>query len=125
MEQYSSIGWFLFGAFVAVFLTRLLSITHAAFLVHEAIYDSLKMLAKMHEDLHFVRELKHKEMKKSGLNEEQITKFEEVDDKIIQGWKNTVIQNIILNSPPTFRKIIKFSNWKEAMEQLNSMYKKN
>ena len=124
MDLTGEIFWFFLGAIGAVFLTRLLSITHAALLVSNTINDSLLMLSKVHEDVAFIRELKAKHMREVGMDHSQIKKFEKIDAHILGNWKETVIQNMISNCPLAFRKIMKFNNWKEAMQYLDSMYKK-
>ena len=124
MELGADVFWFFLGVVAAVFLTRLLSITHAAMLVNDAINGSLLMLSKIHEDVAFIRELKIKQMREAGMEQSQVRKFEKIDNQMIKNWKETVVQNMISSSPPSFKRIMKFNDWKGAMEYLNSIYKK-
>ena len=113
---------FLMGIIACRFTTRLFEVSHAARIVQSTIYSCLMMCAKIHEDMAFLMELKHKYMRESGMTSGEVFSFCEVDKKTINNWKESVVQRMILLAPPSFSFMIKFSNWREAMQQLKDMY---
>tara|TARA_R110002110_G_scaffold373923_1_gene583746 strand:+ start:219 stop:470 length:252 start_codon:yes stop_codon:yes gene_type:complete len=80
------------------------------------------MCAKIHEDTEFLMELKHKYMKEAGLTREQISDFRNVDRTILNNWKESIVQRMILAAPPSFSFTLKFKNWREAMQQLEDLH---
>jgi uncharacterized membrane-anchored protein len=72
----------------------------------------------------FLKEIKLKQLKETGYERNQIKKFMEMDEQITNNWKESVVQNILINSPPEFSFVTKFTNWKEAMSQLNEMHRR-
>tara|TARA_Y100000593_G_scaffold12569_2_gene23162 strand:+ start:22650 stop:23039 length:390 start_codon:yes stop_codon:yes gene_type:complete len=128
MEQLinlDSVLWFFMGAIASTFLSRMLDISHAAYLVNEAVSGCLLMLAKVNEDVAFVVELKHKHLADSGMDRTKVREYRQLDEKVMNDWKQLVITNMINSAPQSFSGFIKFSNWREAMRQLDEMYKKN
>ena len=115
------IGSFLMGVFATRFATRFFEVSHAARIVQSTVYRCLLMCSKIHEDVEFLMELKHKYMRETGMTREQIFDFRKVDRTTINNWKESVVQRMILSSPPTFSFVIKFKNWREAMQQLEDL----
>ena len=118
------IGSFFMGVFATRFATRFFEVSHAARIVQSTIYRCLLMCAKIHEDVEFLMELKHKQMRDAGMNREQISDFLKVDRSTINNWKESVVQRMILSAPPTFSFAIKFKNWREAMQQLEDLHER-
>jgi len=113
---------YFFGVFSCRTVTRLFEVSHAAKIAQDTIYNCLLMSAKIHEDVEFVREVKYKYLKKAGFEPEKIKSFVEVDDRTMDNWKESVIRNIIISSPPHFSFMVKFGNWGEALKQLQEMH---
>ena len=116
---------FFMGAVSCRVATRLFEISHAAKIVHSTIYRCLLMCAKIHEDIEFLMEIKRKHLTDVGMDTHKISNFCEIDRQAITNWKESVVQRMILHAPPTFSFVIKFSNWREAMRQLDDMHEKN
>ncbi len=114
---------YLFGVFSCKFATQFFEVSHAAHLVERVVYRSLLMCAKIHEDLAFITEIKYNHLRKSNFTKEQIRDFQKVDTEIIENWKNSVVQSIVVNSPRSFAFVVKFTTWKEAMRRLDEMRK--
>jgi hypothetical protein len=110
------------GVFSCRFFTQFFEVAHAAHIVEKTIYRCLLMCSKIHEDVAFLKELKYKHLRQSGYEEKQIREFMTVDEQITDSWKEGIIQNILINSPRVFSFVTKFTNWKEAMSQLNEMH---
>tara|TARA_Y100000034_G_scaffold93542_1_gene113226 strand:- start:565 stop:819 length:255 start_codon:yes stop_codon:yes gene_type:complete len=81
------------------------------------------MCAKVHEDAAFLREIKYNHLKTAEFESSRIRDFMAVDDRAMTHWKESIIQSILINTPPTFSYVTKFTNWKEAMQQLKEMPK--
>lgn len=113
---------YFFGVFSCKFATQFFEVSHASRLVHSTVYRCLLMCATIQEDVAFLKEIKYKHMESSDLNRTQIQEFKKIDNQIMNSWKESVIQNIVMNTPRTFSFIIKFTNWQEAMRQLKEMH---
>jgi hypothetical protein len=114
---------YFFGVFSCKFFTQFFEVSHAAVLVEKTIYRCLLICSKIHEDIVFLKEIKCKHLREAGYEEKKIREFMVVDDQITDNWKESIIQNILINSPRVFSFVLKFTNWKEAMLQLNNMHK--
>ena len=76
------------------------------------------------EDVEFLKELKRKQMHKADFTKEQIRQFEEVDERTLSNWKDSVIVSVISKAPPRFRSLMPFNNWPEAVKFLEASLKK-
>ena len=108
------------GIFTSFYLTRLFEVVHMWRLLREVIAHLLLMCLSIVEDVEFLKELKKKHMHETGFTPKQIRKFEEVDDRTLTNWKNTVILSLVTKVPQNFRTTMPFSNWNEAMVFLRS-----
>tara|TARA_B100000029_G_scaffold388614_1_gene384838 strand:+ start:479 stop:874 length:396 start_codon:yes stop_codon:yes gene_type:complete len=117
--------WFFAGVMTYRTLAVLFAYTHMALFLEEINQQSLKLLGVISEDVAFTRSLKYLNLADSGLTEDEIEKIKEVDEKTFETWKNATIYHMISAWPRPYRKMIKFSNWAEAMDELTRIYKKN
>ncbi len=62
-------------------------------------------------------------MRKAEFTREQIRQFEEVDDKYLTNWKDSVILGLVKRAPPHFRSMLPFKDWREAMRFMNDELK--
>jgi hypothetical protein len=108
------------GVFASFYLTRLFEVVHMWRLLREVIAHLLLMCLTIIEDVEFLKELKRKQMHESGFTPEQIHKFQEVDDKTLTNWKDTVILSLVAKVPRNFRSMMPFNNWHEAMAFLKT-----
>tara|TARA_Y100000310_G_scaffold342354_1_gene445289 strand:- start:506 stop:934 length:429 start_codon:yes stop_codon:yes gene_type:complete len=111
------------GIFASVFLSKLFEVVHLWRLVQEVVAHCLLMCVKIMEDLSFLTELKRKQMKESGFTSDQIRNFEEVDQRTLTNWKDSVILSLIDGAPKQFRTLMPFTNWKEAVKFLEESKK--
>jgi hypothetical protein len=81
------------------------------------------MCAKIHEDAALLQEIKYKALKEADWNKKQIADFKKVDKKVMENWKHSIVQSILINIPNSFFFVAKFTTWKEAMHQLDDMHK--
>tara|TARA_R110002020_G_scaffold414335_1_gene623838 strand:- start:974 stop:1384 length:411 start_codon:yes stop_codon:yes gene_type:complete len=111
---------FMAGVFASFYLTRLFEVVHMWRLLREVIAHLLLMCLEIVEDVAFLQELKRKQMNESGFTREQIRKFEEVDERTLTKWKDAVILSLVTKVPRSFRSMMPFNNWREAMAFLNT-----
>ena len=47
---------------------------------------------------------------------EQLQQFHKVDERVMASWKDSVIMSMHTKAPPSFRTLIPFKNWPEAVK---------
>jgi putative Mn2+ efflux pump MntP len=110
---------FVLGVFTSFYLTRLFEVVHMWRLLREVVAHLLLMCLGIVENVAFLQELKRKQMREADFTDEQIRKFEEVDERTLTNWKDTVILSLVTKVPRNFRSMLPFNNWHEAMAFLN------
>jgi hypothetical protein len=113
--------WFLGGAIIYKFLSRLFGLYQATKVFKNLEISILIMLANLTEDMAFIKALRHKNMKEAGLDPEQIEKNRTLDDEFFDRWKKSCIRNIH-SSMPTYIKP-SFSTWNEGMNIITKFIK--
>jgi hypothetical protein len=111
------------GLFASIFLSRLLEVVHTWKLVEETVGYLLLMCAKITEDVAFLQEVKRIHMEEANFTREQMRSFQEVDERTLTNWKDSVILSIVKRAPPHFRSLLPFTNWDEAMRYMNDLIK--
>ena len=114
---------FMGGVFASFYLTRLIEVVHMWRLLRDVVTHILLMCMTIIEDVEFLKELKKKQMRESGFTQKQIAAFEEVDTHTLTNWKNSVIMSIVSKVPRSFRSMMPFNTWSEAMSFLNTELK--
>jgi len=112
---------FLGGIIACRFFTRLLEVSHAARLVQSTVYRILLMCSKINDDANFILEMKHRWLYDSGVSDKQIYDLKKMDTDIMDKWREMIIHQMLLHSPPVFSFVMKFTTWGEAMQQLREM----
>ena len=111
---------FMAGVFASFYLTRFFEVVHMWRLLREVIAHLLLMCVGIIEDVEFLKELKRKQMNESGFTQEQMKKFQEVDDRTLTNWKDAVILSLVTTVPRPFRSMMPFNTWHEAMAFLRT-----
>ena len=109
---------FSLGVFTSFYLTRLLELVHMHRIFRQVIAHLLLMCTGIIEDIAFLKELKTKQMHESGFTAEQIEKFQEVDDRTLTNWKQSVIISLVSKVPRPFRSMLPFNTWEGAVAHL-------
>jgi len=107
------------GMFATYYLARLFEIIHMWRLLREVIAHLLWMCFTMVESIEFLTTLKVKAMHEADFTDKQVADFQEVWDKNLTNWKDSVILGIVSKAPPHFRNMMPFDDWKGAMKFLN------
>jgi hypothetical protein len=113
------------GLFASIFAARFLEVVHTWRLVEETVGNLLLMCAKISEDVAFLQEVKRIHMEEANFTPEQMRAFQEVDERTLTNWKDSVILSIVKRAPPHFRSLLPFTNWNEAMQHMNSLIKRD
>ena len=111
------------GLFASIFVARFLEVVHTWRMVQDTITHLLWMCSKIVEDVAFLQEVKRSHMRKAEFTTEQIRQFDEVDDKYLTNWKDSVILGLVKRAPPHFRSMLPFKDWREAMRFMNDELK--
>tara|TARA_R110002020_G_scaffold33769_1_gene102620 strand:+ start:8875 stop:9273 length:399 start_codon:yes stop_codon:yes gene_type:complete len=111
------------GLFASIFLARFFEVIHTWRIVESTVGYLLLMCAKIVEDLAFLSEVKRKHMQQADFTHEQIRKFEEVDERTLTNWKDSVVLGLVRRAPPHFKSMLRFKNWNEAMRFMNNTFK--
>jgi len=122
-EEYIELVWFFVGIFSYRIVSSVISYSHMAHIIQEFNKQILKMVGTVAEDVGFIRAIKYSHMIDTGLDDEQIAQFKEIDDRTFFIWKNTCIAHILVNCPKSFKSYIKYHDWKTAMQELDRLYK--
>lgn len=115
--------WFITGVVSYRILSRLLGLGQAVLFFREMELSILLLLAKIADDLAFLKEFKHRALEKSKLSQEEINDIKELDERTVDGWKEVTIEKLKLTVPRQFRSAIRFSTWREAMNLLSKNIK--
>ena len=93
-------------------------------ILREVVVHILSMCVTIIEDVEFLKELKRTHMTRADFTPQQIQDFEEVDDRTLTNWKNSLITSILTTAPPRFRLMMPFKNWHQAVAFLEESLKK-
>jgi len=115
--------WFITGVVSYRILSRLLGLGQAVLFFREMELSILLLLAKIADDLAFLKEFKHRALEKSKLSQEEINDIKELDERTVDGSKEVTIEKLKLTVPRQFRSAIRFSTWPEAMNLLSKNIK--
>jgi hypothetical protein len=107
------------GVFATYYLSRLFEVIHMWRLLRQVIAHLLWMCFAIVENLEFLNTLKVKAMYEADFNDKQIADFQDVWDKTLTNWKDSVILAIVSKAPSHFRNMMPFDDWKGAMNFLN------
>jgi hypothetical protein len=112
--------WFLSGAALYQVFSALLRYSQLALFTQELIVSCLSLLVKLHEDAAFIQQLKYKILEESDIPETKVKLIKETDERSLRNWRISVITHFSMAFPRSFRGLVKFSNWKQAMAYLQN-----
>jgi len=120
-----SLLWFVIGAVSYRIISRLLQYGAMLNLYTQTLLCSLAIL-KMTEDNILTAQAKRRETEiKSGMSEEEVRKNDVIEDRAIEIWRQLSITSIINLTPTALRPAIKFKNWRQAINFLDSKINSN
>jgi len=116
--------WFALGVFSYRIVSGILQYGNLSILFEEQLNHILKLLHILSEDLDKSLEMKYDVMRDAGISEEKIKNVKENDNQLFKIWREMTIARIITHWPKLYKKLIQFSNWREAIVQLQKAKKK-
>ena len=109
---------FAVGILCATFLSYALGTGLSILMFRQVEYMSLQLLALSLEDAIFLKVVKQRFMKQFDYNK-NIVKITINDDEFnLDRWKKESIKRLMDRYPPNYKRLVDYSNWKEAMQFL-------
>ena len=115
---------FVGGIALTLFLSYALRVGLGILIFKETEYMCLQMLALSLEDATFLKVVKQRFMKQFEYDKNVIKITINEDDFNLERWKKESIKRLMERYPPTYKRIVTYSNWKEAMQFLEKERKK-
>jgi len=117
--------WFVAGAFSYRIVSRLMQYGAMLHMYTQVLICSLAIL-RMTEDNIITAQQKRREAEtKAGESKESIAKNDNIESKAMVLWRELSITTIINLTPSPLRPAIKFKNWRQAMNFLDSSIKRS
>jgi len=116
--------WFFVGVLSHKILSTLVGYGKMALFAQDVILSSMRLLVSLTEDMAAMKQLKYLQMKKGGTTDEALEQAKAVDNLTFDNWKHSVITKFHVSYPQTFRGIVKFETWEEALTLLTKELKK-
>ena len=124
MEIFLLIFGFVIGIVFTIFLSYALSTGLSLLLFKETEYMCLQLLALSVEDAVFLKVVKQRFMKQFDYDRNAIKITINDDDFNLERWKKESIKRLMDRYPSTYKRIVDYSNWQEAMQFLEKEKKK-
>ncbi len=125
MEMLYSLLWFIGGAFSYRVVSRLMQYGSMIHLYTQTLVCSLAVLRMTEDNIITAQQKRRETESKAGMSKEEIAKNDEIESKAIAIWRELSITTIINLTPAALRPAIKFKNWRQAMNFLDSSIKSN
>ena len=116
--------WFLSGAIVYKFLSKLLGVYQLFVFFHEIQLQMIEMLIATSKDLEGASKIKHDMLTEAGILPEEMESLQLIDDSIIGSWKHAAVVNLHKTTPKSFKSSVNFETWEEAIDYYNQTVKK-
>tara|TARA_B100001778_G_scaffold333059_1_gene340752 strand:- start:2235 stop:2633 length:399 start_codon:yes stop_codon:yes gene_type:complete len=113
--------------FIGIIINKLWNLTlytgYSILLMNQIQKDAVKLMATAAQTIDEVQAMKYLEMQKSGKSEKFIELQREIDKRYTTPLKNAIIGNFIAAFPIRYRHLLKFSDWKSAMQYVDQLIK--
>jgi hypothetical protein len=116
--------WFLSGAILYKFLSKLLGLYQLFAFFHEIQLHVIAMLIAASEDLEGAASIKHEMLTDASVPPEEVESLELIDDSIISSWKRASIVSLNKVTPRSFQSLSTFETWEEAVDYYDQTVKK-
>ncbi len=125
MEMLYSLLWFIGGAFSYRIISRLLQYGAMLHMYTQTLVCSLAILRMTEDNIMTAQQKRREAEAKAGMSKESIAENDNVESKAVAIWRELSITTIINLTPHALRPAIKFKNWRQAMNFLDSTIKRN
>ena len=113
--------------FIGILVTKLWNLTlytgYSVLLMNQIQKDAVKLMALAAQTISEIQNMKYMEMEKSGKSEKYIKLQKEIDQRYTDPLKNAMISNFIAVFPFRYRHLLKFYDWKSAMDYVDQLIK--
>jgi len=117
--------WFLSGAILYKFLSKLLGIYQLSILFQEIQLHVIAMLIAASQDLEGASSIKQELLAETDIPSEELEGLKLVDDSIVNAWKKASMSNLQRVTPKSFQSLVGFETWEEAVDYYNQSVKKD
>lgn len=119
---------FIMGAICGVSIyrgiTTLLGTGVGVVMFRQAEYMCLQLLALSLEDAQYIKTTKHMIIEKLDYPDNVIKLTKNEDEHNMDVWKKEAIKRLIGRYPPNYQRIVRYRNWREAMNYFENQRKK-
>ena len=121
MEQFL---WFIIGVFSYRIISSLLNYGHMHTFMNTLKLDILKLLFILEEDMQSAYDIKHRSLRSSAIDENELKETIEKDKQMLSIWKEVIISRLITQWPKYYKDVLNFNNWREARNSYRNNLKK-
>ncbi len=116
--------WFLSGAILYKFLSKLLGLYQLFTFFHEIQLHVIAMLVAASQDLESAASIKHEMLSDADVSSEEMESLEMLDTSIINSWKRASVVNLNRATPKSFQSLSTFETWEETVDYYNQTVRK-
>ena len=120
-----SILYFFSGIFSYRMLSAFLNYSHLYNSFYGVIKSCLDIISLVDQSIESTNNYRYNMLKETDITEEEFDKIKDLDHKTILTWRQLVINSILQKTPKHLNLSTKFTNWNQAMNYHNSLYKKD
>jgi len=117
--------WFFAGAMSYRFAATMINYSHAGAFIQELNKYALLLIGLLSEDIHFIRQRKYLMLEDTDTSRSEVNFIREMDDKVFDAWKLSVISRFFSVYPKHLHKLVPFQTWDGAMKELTRIYKED
>ena len=125
MDITYSLIWFIIGIVSYRIISKLLQYGAMVNLYTQTLICSLAVLKMTDDNIITAQKLRRKNEVKAGKLQEEIEENDKIEAKSIMIWRELTIASIINLTPSILRPAIKFKNWHQAINFLDSKLKQH
>jgi|TARA_R110000824_G_scaffold5670_11_gene26158 hypothetical protein len=118
MHAVEAIMWFFGGVFIYRILTRLMNYGYMINTYREILFSSLMLLKLADENFVRINKAARENSIKTGTDDLQAETEYGANINLLEIWRNLNIATIVQLTPRSFRGLVRFKNWSEAMNLL-------
>jgi len=115
--------FFISGAILNSIFSRVLGIVKASLAFHDLEREILKLLLALEGDMSAALAAKNQALLDAGADPKQIQENLEIDEQLLQSWREVVLNKMILSCPKSFWRLIRYESWAEARLYAMSLQK--
>tara|TARA_A100001011_G_C13680398_1_gene583423 strand:- start:3 stop:401 length:399 start_codon:yes stop_codon:yes gene_type:complete len=113
--------------FIGILVNKLWNLTlytgYSILILNQIQKDSVKLMAMSAQTIHEIQSLKYLELQKSDKSEKYIEIQKQIDKRYTDPLKNALIANFVGTFPFRYRHLLKFYDWKSAMDYVDQLIK--